>query len=138
MKNSLNKLAELADSFERKVAQYTHLTPEQEKNPTSQQVQDRLTQANLEVSLDQVKKNIMEFLALKNPNDMQLSGQYMPQSKMFSIIVTFPNALRQHISNRVAANRKMHPAFSLPTFIQQEVSRLNKNIPARVENLNFS
>lgn len=138
MKNSLTKMAELADRFEHKVAQYTHLNPAQEMDPTPQQIQDRLVQANLETSLAKVKASVMEFLALKNDTDMQLTGQYLPQSKSLSVKVSFPNALRSHVEGRVAANRKSHPAFSLPAFISQEVSRLNSSLPTRVDNISFS
>lgn len=134
MKNSLNKMAELADRFEYKIAQDAHLMP----NITPEEIQNRLVQANLENSFDRIKSSVMEFLALKNPNDMQIAGQYKPQSKSLSITVTFPNTLRQHIEGRVAQNRKSYPAFSLPTFISQEVSKLNSNIPSKVESINYS
>lgn len=154
MKNALKKLSSLADYFEVKLAQTVPST----QDMTGEQARDKLTQLNLEKSLGPIKTKIMEFLGLKGAADMQISGMYTPKDKTIYMAVNFPSHLKNHVYQRLQANRNAHaqntakPAPTTPpaatpvnidvlndlgVFIKREVSNANAGIQTRVDSISF-
>lgn len=136
---SLKYISAVADYFEVKLAQ--QLVPDM----TPQQIQDRLIAANLELSIPKVKAKVMQFLALKNDNDCQLSGIYMPKEKKIYMAVNFPANLRQHIVNKLTENARAYPnappttdaSAATRTLISTEISRSNNLIPTVTDSVTF-
>lgn len=148
---ALNKISSLADYFETKLAQTVPST----QDMTGDQARDKLTQLNLEKSLAPVKTKIMEFLGLKGSNDMQISGMYTPKDKTIYMAVNFPSHLKNHVYQRLQANRTAHaqntakpaqPANAAPSpdvlndlgvFIKREISSANAGLQTRVDSISF-
>ena len=128
MKNALNKIAALADHFETKLAQPVVTAPDM----TPRQIQDKLTAANLEASLDKIKKDLMEFYAIQDPAQIKLDCKYLPESKQIACQASFARAINQQVIQRTLENKKVHPSFHLGNYIKSLLERNNKNIPTNV------
>ncbi len=132
MKRAINKLAELADKFDFKLAQQAPVDLEKEQT----QVRERLNKFKLEDAVGQVKNELMPFLGIKNPNDIKLDCSFKTnpsdKSQLIYCNASFSRAVAGQVAQRVESNRKQHPSFHLGNLIKQLIERFYPGAPAQV------